>query len=226
MKIEIKLVRNQTAPSPRKKTLIRIAALLALLALVLAIPASAKYFDSGSAVFSTELDSAVYTGTSPITVTGTAIGLDNTALFKPVTSTGSYAPNNFATQLWNLVKPVLQDGYGTYPCNIILIYNDGGGAHYIYNFSQVDYLATTTGSSYPCLVFRGSGQRLGGTDIYAGITISDQYTYNYAGYPSGSIGPGYYIRITTDGAGYDFFMSAATNYTLFIRGWVCPRKMA
>ena len=57
MKIEIKFVRSQAAPSPRKKTLMRIAALLALLALVLAIPASAKYVGEGSAVFSTTLDS-------------------------------------------------------------------------------------------------------------------------------------------------------------------------
>ena len=70
MKIEIKLIRSQTAPSPRKKTLMRIAALLALLALVLAIPASAKYFDSGSAVFSTELDSVAYKVAAPITLTG------------------------------------------------------------------------------------------------------------------------------------------------------------
>ena len=83
MKIEIKFVRSQAAPSPRKKALGRVVALLALLALVLAIPASAKYVGQGDAVFSTELDSAVYTGTEPITVTGTAIGI----------TPGMYVPN-------------------------------------------------------------------------------------------------------------------------------------
>ena len=68
MKIEIKLIRNQSPANPRKKTLMRVVALLALLALVLAIPASAKYMGEGNAVFSTALDSAVYTGTAPISV--------------------------------------------------------------------------------------------------------------------------------------------------------------
>ena len=70
MKIEIKLIRSQSLASPRKKTLMRIAALLALLALVLAIPASAKYVGEGSAVFSTALDSVAYKVTAPITLTG------------------------------------------------------------------------------------------------------------------------------------------------------------
>ena len=96
MKNEIKLIRKQTPASPRKKTLGRVVALLALLTLVLAIPASAKYFELGDAVFSTELDSALYTGTAPITVTGTAIGVNSTASVSSgsaalVTSGGVYS---------------------------------------------------------------------------------------------------------------------------------------
>ena len=87
MKIEIKFVRNQAPANPRKKTLGRVVALLALLAIVLAIPASAKYVGEGSAVFSTALDSALYTGTSPVTVTGTAIGLTPGMYTYPTTET-------------------------------------------------------------------------------------------------------------------------------------------
>ena len=73
MKIEIKLIRNQSPANPRKKTLMRIAALLALFALVLAIPASAKYVGQGDAVFSTELDSLVPLTTADIPAAGTGL---------------------------------------------------------------------------------------------------------------------------------------------------------
>ena len=88
MKIEIKLVRNQAPANPRKKALMRVVALLALLALVLAIPASAKYVDSGGAVFSTELDSVAYKVTAPITLTGgDTIGLNTAASIAAAGST-------------------------------------------------------------------------------------------------------------------------------------------
>ena len=48
------------AKIPSKKTLCRVAALLALLALVLAIPASAKYVGDGDLVWSTKLDGMTY----------------------------------------------------------------------------------------------------------------------------------------------------------------------
>ena len=98
MKIEIKLIRNQAPASPRKKALGRVVALLALLALVLAIPASAKYVGEGSAVFSTLLDSALYTGTSPVTVTGTAIGLNTVGSIRAAGTADASVPTEAAVR--------------------------------------------------------------------------------------------------------------------------------
>ena len=98
MKIEIKLIRNQSPANPRKKALGRVVALLALLALVLAIPASAKYMGQGDAVFSTALDSALYTGTSPVTVTGTAIGLDTVGSIRATGTADASVPTEAAVR--------------------------------------------------------------------------------------------------------------------------------
>ena len=77
-----------------------------LITLLVSAPfASAKYVDSGSAVFSTVLDSALYTGTSPITVTGNDISYNFVwpeASVLNATTTG-------------VLQPVADTGVGGYP---------------------------------------------------------------------------------------------------------------
>ena len=199
MKIEIKLIRSQAVPSPRKKTLMRIAALLALLALVLAIPASAKYVGEGSAVFSTQLDSAVYTGTAPITVTGTAIGLNTATSIaaagsttgRPATDTAVRSAINsavtniqvgwyggdysFGQVFWdNCLAPKVPAEVGYYDCNITFGFYGSGTNCYFFVFSRVQRVSATQ------IQLFGMGFQNNFAAIYNRLTINS----DYSAYPS------------------------------------------
>jgi len=96
MRIEIKIYRGEYAPSPRRLAFRRSIALLLLLALVLAAPASAKYIGAGDVVFSTTLDSDVISGAVPITVSaGGEVGL-NIAANRPIYNNGGYLDFRYA----------------------------------------------------------------------------------------------------------------------------------
>jgi len=135
----IKIEFNRAPVSARKLMLRRSVALLALLCLITAMPASAKYVSEGGVVFSMELDSMALSAQAPITLSadgeigitprawipdyaaGSSILASGTSSVSHATSRRAVTANGFVIIDSNMTTADFQ-----IQINSVTIYNGGG----------------------------------------------------------------------------------------------------